>query len=96
MSEREPFQTITLRQTTSGQIPAWWPRPIARDSRPKSGGKTKNEAVGGTGARVFVDCDGAEVSRISWERGLIQEDGSETIQVGSCSGGTGGTGGSEP
>lgn len=92
MTEREPFQTQTIRPTSAGQAVSWWPRQLVRDARPKSGGKTKNEAVGGDGARIFVDCDGAEITRITWERGLIQEDGEVTVEVGSCEGGTGSTG----
>lgn len=93
MTDREPFQTQVIRPTSAGQQVSWWPRQFSRDSRPKSGGKTKNEAVGGDGSLVFTDCDGATIASISWQRGLIQEDGEQPVEVGSCDGG-GGTGGS--
>lgn len=93
MTEREPFQTQVIRPTSAGQQVAWWPRQFSRDSRPKSGGKTKNEAVGGDGSLVLVDCDGAELARATWVRGQPQENGEQVVEVGSCDGGTG-TGGS--
>lgn len=93
MSLAQPFESRVIRPSSAGRMPTWWPREVARVARPRSGGKTKNEAVGGDGALIFVDCDGAETGRVTWEKGLVQEDGEQTIQAGCGEGGTG-TGGS--
>ena len=71
---------------------------MPRDSRPKSGGKTKNEAVGGDGTLTFIDCDGETLASIGWQRGGIQNNGNQVVEVGSCpeSTGTGSGTGSAP
>jgi len=89
-----PFPTTVIRPTSAGQMPVYARREPAPSRRPSSGGKSKNEAVGGNGVLIFKDCDGAELERITWLRGLIQESGTLIVEVGSCEGGTGSTGGS--
>jgi hypothetical protein len=66
---------------------------VARVARPKSGGSTKNERVGGNGEYRHIDCDGALVESFTWERGQILDDGVKIVQAGCGEGGTG-TGGS--
>lgn len=53
-----------------------------------NGGKTINEKVGGTGSLTVNDCDGAQVAKITWERGQIQEDGHQVFEAGCQDGGS--------
>lgn len=89
MTPSDPFKSQVIRPSSAGVIPSWWPREATRVARPKSGGSTKNERVGGTGALIFVDCDGAETGRVTWERGQPQENGEQTIQAGCSDSGSG-------
>lgn len=80
------YTPTIIRPSSAGQVPFWSRAVPQRVAKPRSGGKSKFEAVGGNGAIIFQDCDGAELGRVSWKKGLVQQDGIQIIEIGGCDG----------
>lgn len=47
------------------------------------------EANGGDGSFTFKDCNGAQVGKLEWRRGIIQDEGDQEMESG-CNGGSSG------